>query len=237
MSKFDPATVLKGSITDVTAAFGDYDDAQLTALHDHESGKDGAKRDGMLSAIHSEQSSRELTAKTKAAIDAAKKDHGVDLVAKADLDAAKDDHEQRIAALEADLKVAKGRQPARAVKPEKPRKLSITGEGEAKGATRVAFTDAEDTTIVGLPELEFGEGDFTPQAGGIVLDQPIRFPEGVSRTEVSKVWLVDNDGKAVAVSPLVNPLPVGGGTSASIPEGFLSFRRPEPTDTAKSKAA
>lgn len=254
MTDFNPAEVLKGSIPDLTAKFGDFDDAQLQALHDHENGKDGQKRAGMLSALHAEQGNRDLNAKTKAAIEAAAKD-GVKLFGQADLDAARaenpdlkalqDQHaettkgfEDRIAALEADLRKAKGRQPAKAVA-AKPRQLGLTGEADFDTSYRIAFTDSQDTTIAGLPELEFGEGDFELDRGtqGRVLTQPITFPEGVSRTEVKKVWLVDSNGKAAAVAELVSALPVGGGHASSIPAKFLAFRKPETTATANEAAS
>jgi hypothetical protein len=236
MSQFEPGEVLKGSIADITAQLADYDDAQLKALHDAESGDGGQKRAGMLSALHAETAARDLDKRTKAAIDAAAKD-GVKLFSQADLDAVADDHGKRIAALEEKLKAAEGATPATAVA-ARPRKLALTGEA-GDDAFRLAFTDDTDTTMPDLPELQFGAGDFTIDRAtqAIVLKQPIRFPEAVGRSEVRKVWLVDGDGKAAAMAELVNPLPVGGGTAASIPAGFLAFRKPEPAAKGKTKAA
>lgn len=126
--------------------------------------------------------------------------------------------------LAAAKKSAGGRQPAKG-KVAKPRTLAL-GAAAIEGATTVAFTGEDGRTIPDLPELEFSEGAFRKarMGGGLELTEAIRFPQSVKKTQVSKIWLVDDKGNAAAVAQLVNPLTVGGGTNATIPANSLVFR-------------
>jgi hypothetical protein len=233
MAEVNHDELLKGSIEDIKGKFADFDDDTLKAIATAE-GK-GAKRAGLLSAIESEQGSRKLTTRA-AELQESAKGEGVTLHTDADVQKLVDERmageqaalAEQVKTLEQQLATAKKRvSPAKAVKAEAPRKLSLTGEAGDDQPLRVAFTGDDDMTVADLPELEFGEGDFEVDrsGGGVILTQPIEFPEGASRTPIRKVWLVGANGKAAAVAPLVNPLPVGGGQRATIPAKFLRFVR------------
>lgn len=239
MAEFDFAEALKGNIDTITAGLGEHDDERLAGLAEAE-GK-GQKRSGVLKAIEAEQGARKLNARTLE-LQAAAKGEGVTLHTQAELDKAVADGgaEQReaveklgarITELEAAAKAKPkaGRTPA-TPKPQKPRKLSVdtaaAGAADREGGFTVAFTGKDDMTLgEALPDLEFDAGAFEPvvKNNGLLLTQPIEFPEGSQRAEICAAWLLDGKGKPVAVARLISPLPVGGGHVSRIPEKFLLF--------------
>lgn len=241
MAEFDFDAALKGNVDSITAGLGGHDDARLQGLLDAE-GK-GAKRAGVLKAIESEQGARKLTARAGELQAAAKKegvtlhtDKDVEALAAnradelgAERDAAAAAQEKRITALEKQLAASKARAPAKAKAPAKPRVLkrdtTKPSAVDAEGEFSVAFLGAEDRTLgEAVPDLEFDAGAFDPAPGqkGMVLKQPIDFPEGIGRMDVHKVALLQGD-QVMDVVELVSPLPIGGGARSRIPEKYLRF--------------
>lgn len=225
------AALLALSVAAISARFGELDDAALKDLHDLEQAQGAKARSTLLTAIHAEQEARVRNAKAQEMVAAARAE-GLAVYSRADLEAIQADYHKRLQALEEKLAKAQGATPASAV-PSDPRVLSVTGDAEAPFC-RVAFSDSENRTLPGLPDLQFSESAFAPSAslvrggGGagkrdVILQQPIVFPEGGRRGEVCKVWLVGANGKAAAVVELVNPLPIGGGLKGRLPEGSLRF--------------
>lgn len=241
MADFDFDAALKGNVDSITAGLGDHDDTRLQGLYDAE-GK-GAKRAGVLKAIESEQNARKLTARAGELQEAAKKE-GVKLHTDKDVetlaaqradeigkerDAKAAALETRIASLEKQLAASKARAPAKAKAPAKPRVLkrdtTKASEVDAEGEFSVAFLGAEDRTLGEVvPDLEFDAGAFEPAPGqkGMILAQPIEFPEGIGRMDVHKVALLQGD-QVMDVVELVSPLPIGGGARSRIPEKYLRF--------------
>lgn len=225
MDDFDTAPHLQKTIDVLTGELGSFTDGQLKALHDAESASD-KPRAGMVKAIHAEQSARAHNAAVEEVLKFAQ-DKGVRIYTDNDMsqvvEALKNEHGDRISSLEAALLERDGATPAKAKDPE-PRMLSLTGEAEAPYG-RIAFSDDQGMTLADLPELEFGPGAFEQDRARrrVILTQPIVFPESARRTEVSKVWLLGTNGKAVAFAQMVTPLAVGGGSRATIPAGHLAF--------------
>ncbi len=239
--EFDPVALLDGNIDSVTATFGDHDDAQLGKLLEAE--KAGKSRTGLVEAIEREQATRksDADAKPKDGADAkAKEGSGEKTFSQAEVDALIGEHQTALAKAREEDKAAidnltselaatrkelssKAARPPKAVKSAEPRKLALMGKSSGEGL-RVAFGDDRDMSIPTLPELEFGGHDFAPvPGGGTTLDRVIDFPEGSPSASISAAWLVDGKGEAHAVSRLVQPLRVGGGSSAQIPAKFLNF--------------
>lgn len=221
MSDFDTGPVLEKSIEAVTADLGTFSDEQLQQLHDAES-EASKPRSGMLKAIHAELAARDATKREKEVLEFAES-KGVRVFTGDEVEILMADHGERIQSLEAALVARDGATPAKASDAQ-PRTLSVTGDAEAP-FIKIAFTGDDDVTLADLPELDFGPGAFTFDRTRkmVTLDQPIVFPEAARKTEVAKVWLIGANGKAAAVSSMVTPLSVGGGTRATIPAGHLAF--------------
>lgn len=233
--EYDLAELVKGSVDSITDKLGELSNDELVQLATLEAAAT-RPRTSLEKAISSEQAAREQNAKAIELQKLAAED-GVKLFTEADMRDVQADHDQRIKSLEAQLITLQGATPAKPVDAE-PRVLSITGEAAIE-LTRVAFTDEHDKTLPDLPELEFAASAFSEERliGGIVLNEPIVFPESARRTAISKVWLLDGDGKAGAVVELPNPLAVGGGSRASFPGKSLRFDRPQGTPSAHEPAA
>lgn len=260
MGTVDYTELLKGSIDDISSKFKEHDDDGLAALLKAE--KAGSNRKGLVDAIEREQGTRKADADAKASADAGKgdatsgtADPGEKTYSQGEVDAihaehatalatAREEDRQRIAALEGELAEAQkanaARKPAKAIKTAEPRKLALLGRARGN-PYRIAFADERDMSLVQLPELQFGPGDFEPTSdrGGVTLTRPIDFDEGSPMARISSVWLVDPKGEAHAVSRFVQPLGVGGGASAQIPAKSLNFvggKVPNATDAEQPAA-
>lgn len=106
--------------------------------------------------------------------------------------------------------------------------LALTDVAEAATALKVCFAGADDVRIEDLGVLQFESADFSTGVpdGNRLLLKPIAFPLEVPAAQVLSVWLLDSMGAEWSVCRLMAPFPVGGGRSASIPAGFLSFAPP-----------
>jgi hypothetical protein len=237
---------LKGSIDEVTATLGERKFAELNDLHDAES--KAGKRAGMLSAIDGERKTR-LTAH-ESALDIARKSAeaaGAKIYTDEDFEAASGDLRAKVESLtkerdEARAAAAKAasagaRAAPKAQKQPKPRVLEIEGETEIDGATTVAFADANGVTFPALADLQFGEGDFLAGSDGHVLQQRIEFDGTEPESSISAAYLLDDGGKPVAVSRMLQPMRIGGGRKGLLPSGSLRFERGAPAPTPQQAMA
>lgn len=106
--------------------------------------------------------------------------------------------------------------------------LELSAEADGATALIVMFEGVSGRPIPALGKLTFSPSDFMQDAGGKsrTLARAIVFPSDVPATEVSGVWLLDEDGEPWSRCALIVPLPVGGGRSASIPASYLRFDAP-----------
>lgn len=218
------------AIPKIVPEFGNLTTDELALLRKMEADKaEPERRTTLLDAIDAEAKARvdaaELDEKTKTVIDLAK-EQGVELVAKADYDALA----ARVAELEklsvaAAKKAAKVEPVAKAEKPVTIKQAKDMGKLVGPFVT-VAFSDADDVTLPGLPQLTFEQGQFVRIGGrstDVLLNADIEFPEGGLRGDVAKVWWLDAKGAGIAACVLVKPLPVGGGARARMPAKSLVF--------------
>ncbi|WP_288806280.1 hypothetical protein [uncultured Novosphingobium sp.] len=227
------AKLIKSTIDDIVAAFPTLDDAELAALREAEIA--AANRTGMLKAIDVEQAARALLAREQSIKELAA-EQGVTIFTASDIDALRVEYDERFSAMEAKLRDAEAGTVAQAV-PSTVRKLAIVGMAVGP-FHRIAFTGSDDMTLADLDDLEFQAGAFKLDHSRrtISLEQPIVFPIGAKRSEVTKAWLLGADGDPVSVVNFVNPIAIGGGTNARIPAGHLAFHQPE-TETSAAAAA
>lgn len=230
----DTKEVLKLAIPAIVAMFGDLDDEALEALHKGECEKpEPDRRSSLLKAIAAEQNARlqqaKLESKQKALRELASKEE-VEIFFKADMVAV----QERLAALEAKLGLTEERTPVAKVWDVTP----IEPTAEPDGALlRVAFTGKDNVTVANAPVLTFEPRDLIAQRGGVLLTREIVFPAGGARSEVSKVWLLDEAGKGAGVVELMAPMPVGGGTSGRFAPNSLLFTMIEPEPAIEAKPA
>lgn len=227
---FDVSEHLKGSIGDVSATLGERSFSELNDLHAAE-GK-GEKRTGMLAAFDGEMKARGSVADTalEAANLAAERAGRGAYVSAADHESATAKLQKQVEALTAErdqlkAKAAGKPKPGKAVKTQEPRALAFDGETKLEDGVTVAFGDAQGITNPGIPDLQFGKGDFAKRDGGMVLTQDIRFDGNEPSSDVSAAYLLDAKGKVVGVSRFRQPVGIGGGRQAEFRANTLAFRR------------
>lgn len=227
-----PATVDLGEllaldVDTIKTRFGDMSDVDLATLRALDA-RGEKPRSTLDKAIAAEQAQRsdEEGARRQQMIDDAVAEAGkaqADRVAALEAEIAAVTKE-RDAALEKLDKATNGPKPPRQRKADRPRALKLAGKADLGEATTVAFAGDRDMTNPALPDLEFGEGDFVTRGVGKVLTRRVEFDEKGPASTISAAFLLDEDGKAVGVSRLKEPVTVGAGRKALLPARSLLFR-------------
>lgn len=104
----------------------------------------------------------------------------------------------------------------------RPTPAEVTGTGKCS----LAFAGEDDVPLKGFPPLAFTDVDFEQEGDHAVLQTSITFPVQGDGGDLSSIWMLDEDGKAVSNIRLFSTLRIGGGHQAMLPKRHLRFSPP-----------
>jgi hypothetical protein len=246
---YDLNELVGGTVDSIREKFGDLSDTQLAGLTQLEHA--GSARSTLLAAIEDETKRRAEEAKTDGAAEAAKvpgmftqaqldeklneqlraHDQKIGtMFTQAQLDDAlsqqKLQHDEAMKLAVAKATGQKAAAPKR-LKVAEPLTIAADAEGPAlvvlTGASTIVFVDDEDRPIDTLSPMPFGPSDYAPNGNGVKLQRDVDFPTTLAQREISGAFVTGEDGKPVGKARLVQPFSIGGGRSARLQVGGLSF--------------
>lgn len=242
MEKTKIEDLLKGTVANVTEAVAKLSDADLASVREAE--KAGQNRSTLLAVIDGELTERAEKAKRAAGNSGAASER---TYTQAEFDKALDDRDRdHAAALEGkqrELDTATSERDALLAERVRHEEADAAASrlAEASGGAGfdgylpregafVRLIDASGAIVKALPEMPFGPGAFTRKGSTITLATDIDLPAELAASEILGAVLLDeadNDaGAAMAVARLVQPFAIGGGRTAKLPAGTLTFAKP-----------
>lgn len=217
----DAKEILTGTAEEIKAKIGDLPADALAMLEEVEQSAKSPRKT-VAEALAAERSARESDANEalKLAQETAEK-AGIKLAVGDEVTAL----ENRVASLEDKLNAAT--QPKKTTAPKGPgkeRAVKLDPKAE-QVPCGVAFADADGRTSKVLRDLEFRPAQFSQAKPGapLMLEADIEFPQSTTPFDVSRVFVLNAKGKAFGECRMIQPLRVGGGTSARFPRGYLAF--------------
>jgi len=244
--EFDLGELVGGTVASVVEKLPDLSDTELAKLRELEAA--GAARATLLAPIDAAIADRAKANEKPAEGDGSLPQMFTQAQVDAQLQARDEQHQtqldqqrqsfeqltaQRQAQHEEAIKLAMAK--AREQKPASPKKapvakpivLAASGNGPAlvalAGSSSIVFADVDDVPILTLPKMAFGPGDYEPAGDRVKLKRDIEFPTVLPETQIASAFILDEKGTASGKAELVMPFGVGGGRSAKLPAGTLSF--------------